>query len=101
MPTSEHFSRYPVFLSDPTVRVANIPTLSLSKLHAGSEEESSRLYEACRSEGFFFFDLHSAQQGEELLRYGGKMFDLVEKTLTLDQQTLDMYTADAPRSLIG
>jgi hypothetical protein len=34
-------------------------------------------------------------------RNGGKMFDLVEKTLTLDQQTLDMYTADAPRSLIG
>jgi hypothetical protein len=101
MPTSTYFSRYPIFPSDSTVPVADIPTLSLKKLQAGSEEESSRLYQACRKEGFLFLDLKESQQGETLLQYGGKMFDLTEKTLTLDQQILEGYACDAPRSLIG
>jgi hypothetical protein len=101
MPTSTYFSKYPVFPSNPTVPVADIPTLSLNKLQAGSVEESSRLYQACRNEGFLFLELSESQQGETLLQYGGKMFDLIEKALTLDQQTLENYACDAPRSLIG
>jgi hypothetical protein len=101
MPTSTYFSRHPIFPSDSTVPVADIPTLSLNKLQAGSDEESSRLYQACRKEGFLFLDLNESQQGETLLQNGGKMFDLIEKTLTLDQQTLEKYACDAPRSLIG
>jgi hypothetical protein len=101
MPTSTHFSRHPIFPSDSTVPVADIPTLSLNKLQAGSDEESLRLYQACRKEGFLFLDLNESQQGENLLQNGGKMFDLIEKTLTLDQQTLEKYACDAPRSLIG
>jgi hypothetical protein len=101
MPTSTYFSRYPVFPSDSTVPVADIPTLSLNKLQAGSDVESSRLYQACRKEGFFFLDLNESQRGEALLQNGGKMFDLIERTLTLDQQTLEQYACDAPRSLIG
>jgi hypothetical protein len=101
MPTSAHFSKWPVFPSNPTVPVADIPTLSLQKLEAGSNEESSRLYQACRKEGFLFLDLKGSQQGKTLLQHGGKMFDLIEKTLTLDEQTLEEYACDAPRSLIG
>jgi hypothetical protein len=39
--------------------------------------------------------------GETLLRYGGKMLDWTEKTLSLDQQTLENSACDAPRSLVG
>jgi hypothetical protein len=101
MHTPTHFSRYPVFPSESIFPIAYIPTVSLSKLRAGSDEESSRLYDACRKEGFLFLDLSESQQGERLLQYGGKMFDLIEKTLTLDQHTLEKYACDAPRSLIG
>jgi hypothetical protein len=101
MPTSTYFSKYPDFPSDFTFPVADIPTLSLNKLQAGSGEESLRLYQACRKEGFLFLDLHDSQQGDILLQNGEKMFDLIEKTLTLDQQTLEKYACDAPRSLIG
>ncbi|PVH97059.1 putative oxidoreductase [Periconia macrospinosa] len=101
MPTPTHFSRYPVFPSDTSFPVADIPTISLTKLQAGSTEESSRLYEACRKEGFLFVDLSESRQGQTLLQYGGKMFDLIENTLTLDQSTLEKYACDAPRSLIG
>lgn len=83
------------------VPVAEIPMISLDKLQAGTDQESLRLYHACRKEGFLFLSLHGSQQGETLLEYGRKMFDLIEDTLTLNQQTLDKYACDAPRSLIG
>lgn len=100
MPTPTHFARYPDF-SDSDVPVADIPKVSLSKLQAGSDEDSLKLWQACRREGFLFLDLNACEQGETLLHYGGKMFDLIEKTLTLDQATLEQYACDAPRSLIG
>lgn len=101
MPTPIQFFSYPQFPSDPTIRVIDIPTLSFEKLQIVSEDESLRLYHACREEGFLFLKLNGSKKGETLLQNGGNMFDLIESTLTLDQQTLEKYVCDAPRNLIG
>lgn len=81
--------------------MADIPTLSFQKLQAGDGEESRRLYEACREQGFLLLDLRGSPEGEILLQDGEKMFDLIATTLNLDQDTLNKYACDAPRDLIG
>jgi hypothetical protein len=101
MSTSTYFSRYPAFPSDSTAPVRDIPTLPFNRVQAGSAEESPRLYQACTKEGFSFLDLNNSQLGETLLKNSGKMFNLIEKTFTLDQQALEDYACDAPRSLVG
>ena len=81
--------------------MADIPITSLHKLQAGSDEESLRLFEACKKEGFLFLYLGDTQQGKVLLQNSETMFDLIEETLTLDTEVLSRYASDAPRSLIG
>jgi hypothetical protein len=99
MSTSKYFAQYPSFPSGSSIPIADIPTLYLAKLQAGSDEESLRLYEACRQHGFMLLDLRNSVQGEALLEDGERMFALLEATLTLGQDTLNRYACDPPRSL--
>ena len=101
MPTSKYFSQYPSVPSDPTVHIANIPTLCLTKLQASTDAESLRLYEACLQQGFILLDLRGSVEGENLLHDSEKMFDLIGQTLTLNQETRNKYACDAPRDLVG
>lgn len=101
MPTSKYFSQCLDFPSGSEVPLANIPTVSFTKLQAGDSDESWTLYEACREQGFFLLDLRVSPEGETILQDGEKMFDLIGTTLNLDRDILAKYACDAPRDLTG
>lgn len=99
MPTPAYFARAPPF--PPSIPIATLPTLSLAQLQSNNPEESTRLYAACRSHGFFLLDLRGAPSGEALLRSAEVMFDLMAATFALDQSILEQYPIKPPASLLG
>jgi hypothetical protein len=50
------------------VKTVHLETLSLAKLLKNDEEELRRIYENCKSPGFFQLDLTDDEQGIQLLR---------------------------------
>ncbi|KAI4086089.1 MAG: hypothetical protein LQ344_007867 [Seirophora lacunosa] len=89
MPTEEHFAKYPPFPSD--VPVVQLECLSFTKLLAGDEAESERLFEACQHTGFFLLNLRGTAEGETMLKHAAKAFKLTEQIHELDQDELKNY----------
>ena len=59
-------SELPPFPSD--VPTAPIARISLSKILDNDPSESAAVLEACRNQGFFYLDLRSISQGENLIQ---------------------------------
>ncbi|CAG8979447.1 hypothetical protein HYALB_00012946 [Hymenoscyphus albidus] len=83
------------------VSCADIPTVSFNQLLEGNENESEKLYDACRKHGFFLLDLRDTTDGERLLEDAEMMFGINEATLSLDSETLEKYKFNPPESLTG
>ena len=99
MPTIEHFNRYPPF---PTgVPVADLRRLSFSKLLAGEESESERLFRSCRETGFFLVDLRGTSESETMLKHAEMAFELNKKIFDLDQEELTEHAVKPRESLFG
>jgi hypothetical protein len=98
MPTPKYFSRCPEFPSH--LKLANVPTVSFSKLQNESASESEKLFEACTGHGFFLMDLRDSEDGEELLKDAETMFDMTAESLTLGSKILSQYEYKPP-NLIG
>jgi hypothetical protein len=99
MPTEKLFSQCPEFPS--TVPVADLPILLLDKLCEDDEDETKKLFDACREYGFFLLDLRSSKAGETLLHDAERMFELTTTTLNLNQSVLDKYAYNPPKDLLG
>ncbi|KAF2787411.1 putative oxidoreductase [Melanomma pulvis-pyrius CBS 109.77] len=99
MPTPAYFARAPPF--PPFIPTATLPTLSLAQLQSNNASESTSLYAACISHGFFLLDLRGVSSGEALLRSAELMFDLMATTFGLDQSILEQYPIQPPASLLG
>lgn len=99
MPTEEHFAKYPPFPSD--VPVVQLECLSFTKLLAGDEAESERLFEACQHTGFFLLNLRGTAEGETMLKHAAKAFKLTEQIHELDQDELKKYAYRPPADLFG
>lgn len=74
----------------------DVPTAKLRKVHlqklaAPNEEESQKLFESCRTLGFFLLDLQDSQEGIAMLRDAGKMFTLAKLLFGLDTDTKMKY----------
>ncbi|KAI9658397.1 MAG: hypothetical protein M1821_002530 [Bathelium mastoideum] len=99
MPTAKYFDQCPKFPAD--VPIANVPTISFKALKSIDNDESERLFEACKEYGFFLLDLRGSSDGEGLLKDGERMFDIRTATMNLGENTLNQYAYKPPTDLFG
>jgi len=100
MNMSKLFHQCPEFPTD--VAVANIPILSYKKLKDNSsDEESKKLYEACREHGFFLLDLRDTADGERVLEDAETMFEISKAVFNLESEVLHKYNSKPPKDLMG
>ncbi len=84
----------PAFSSNlPTAPLASI---SLKALQAddGSSHETSRLFEACRTLGFFYLDLSYSDLGESILQCSEQLLVLSERFYSLPHEDKDELGQD-------
>lgn len=93
------FESCPPFPADvPTARVDKI---SLAKLKTGDASEASRLFEACRTVGFFLLDLKNEPAGEEFIETITTTFGIAKEIFDLSVEEKEKYNMEAPRKLLG
>lgn len=79
----------PTFPSD--VPIARLGKVHLQRLQSANEDESQKLFESCRTTGFFLLDLQGSPEGTELLRDVEQMFKLGRPLFGLDTDTKMKY----------
>lgn len=80
---------YPKFPSD--VPTAKLSKLHLQKLQSDNEEESQKLFQSCRTSGFFLLDLHGTPEGDTMLSDVGEIFKLAGQLFSLETDTKMKY----------
>lgn len=82
---------YPPFPSD--LPTASLGSISLDKLQTSppNEDESSRLFAACRDLGFFYLDLTTSNLGQEILREAEDIHTLQQQFYALPHADKDAY----------
>lgn len=99
MPTAQYFDKLPPFPDH--VSTVDLPRLSFSKLLSRDTGESERLFEACRTHGFFLLDLRDTPDGETLLHEAERMFELNRAVHDLDMAEKMKYFFQPPKSIFG
>lgn len=99
MPTYQYFDKLPPFPND--VLMVDLPHLSFSKLLSRDNGESKKLFEACRTHGFFLLDLQDTPDGETLLREAEKMFELNRAIHDLEMVEKMKFAFQPAKSLFG
>ncbi len=93
------FPNIPPFPTDvPTVPLLRI---SLSKLIAGDEAESTRLFSASKTLGFFYLDLRTDNNGERILAEVDELFQVGEQLFDLGREELAKYDYSKQGSYFG
>ena len=66
MPHAVEFTpeTYPPFPASPEFKTVNLETISLVKLLAEDAKEQDRVFEACKTRGFFYLELGGCERGE-------------------------------------
>lgn len=82
---------YPPFPDDPQFPPAKLQTTSLRKLLEEDTLEQDRVFEACKSRGFFYLDLTGCESGETILRDADKLARVAEQTFTLPLEEKQKY----------
>ncbi|KAK5098849.1 hypothetical protein LTS08_006227 [Lithohypha guttulata] len=90
---------YPPFPKD-TNPVIHLSTVSLSELLAGSDAEQARLFEICRTQGFFYLDF-SGTKSESLVKEAEAIGRLSETVFKLPLEEKQDKEPKKPFSLLG
>lgn len=99
MPTPAYFAKYPPFPSQ--VPTAKLPVVSFARLLSNDEDESSALFTAARTSGFFLVDLSHSSFGDAFLESAEAMFDLTEEVNALPQEELMQYAYKSAGNIFG
>lgn len=99
MPTQESFKQCPPFPSN--VPTAEIPAISYKELKNHSSNDSKKLFEACREQGFFLLDLRGSEDGERLLHDAEVMFNLSIALFEIEHKELLKYQCNLPKDITG
>ena len=104
MPHAEELSeftpdQYPPFPESPDFPTIDLETISLAKLQSGDAKELDRVFEACKSWGFFYLELPGSEQGDiiannanDICRIAEKVFRLpVDEKLKYEFQGKDIF----------
>jgi hypothetical protein len=70
MPHATEFTpeTYPPFPSSSEFKTVDLKTISLVKLLSQDAEEQDRVFEACKTRGFFYLELGGCESGETILK---------------------------------
>jgi len=93
--------RYPPFPPD-TRPVAHLDTFSLTKLLAGELAEQARLFETCKTRGFFYLDFTttSVEMLPEDAEAIGQLSERVFR-LPMDEKLRYKFSGQKPNSILG
>ena len=92
-------NQYPAFPDD--VPTADIQCLSFVKLLSNDALESEKLFEACKSWGFFHLSLDGCPQGETLLKAAEEMFEFNRQVHEIKDEEKMAFAYSPPRQLFG
>ena len=92
---------YPPFPSD-IKPVAELDTFSLARLQAGDSAERARLFETCKTRGFFYLDLTSTPVASlpEDAEAIGQLSEQVFR-LSMEEKMKYKLTSQKPNSILG
>ena len=82
----------PSFPSD--LPTQTLECVSFAGLRNGSPTESEKLYNACKTDGFFLLDLTDSEQGQEFIANVDNMFILQDRFFKLDYDTKRQYIGE-------
>lgn len=70
MPHATEFTpeQYPPFPSSPDFKTVGLETISLVKLLSQDAAEQDRVFQACKSRGFFYLELGGCDSGETIMK---------------------------------
>lgn len=88
MPHAVEFTpaEYPPFPSDPSFKTVNLETISLTKLLSQDTTEQDRVFEACKSRGFFYLELGGCESGETILKGADDICRMAEEFFKLPME---------------
>jgi len=80
MPHAVEFTpeTYPPFPASPEFKTVNLETISLVKLLAEDAQEQDRVFEACKTRGFFYLELAGCERGETILKGADEICHMAE-----------------------
>lgn len=95
--TPEEYPPFPESKEFPTV---DLETISLQKVLDHDPAEEDRIFEACKTRGFFFLDLAGPEAGETILHGSGEIARIASRTMAMDMDEKMKYLPKA-KSLFG
>ena len=75
--------------------------VSLDKLLANDEDEHARLFEACKTLGFFYLELGDSEYGRALRDGSEDLLRLAQKAHALPQEVKEAHTFAKMRAIFG
>jgi len=99
MVSTDLFSSYPPFPHN--VPTASVAKISFAKLAAGDGTEALRMFDACRSLGFFLMDLQDEPSAERFLRAIDSTFEVAKQVFDLSSEEKAKYSLVPPVKLLG
>jgi hypothetical protein len=88
MPHAIEFTpqEYPPFPSSPEFKTVDLQTISLKKLLSEDATEQERVFEACKTRGFFYLELGGCESGETILKGADDICRMAEEVFKLPME---------------
>ena len=92
MVSQKLFDSLPPFPKD--VPTADVPKFSLAKLSTADSTYARKLFETCRTTGFFLLEMGGDETGDEMIKEIDAMFDITNDVFDLDIKEKSKYEQD-------
>ena len=94
MPHAESYTeftpdKYPPFPDDNEFKTIELQTISLKKVLDNDDAESDRVFEACKTRGFFYLELAGCESGEVINKGADDICRVAERFFQLPQEVKD------------
>ena len=96
MPHAEAYTEftpdlYPPFPDSPEFPSFELETISLKKLLGKDASEQERIFQACKTRGFFYLDLADCEQGETIKTGADDICRVAERFFALPVEEKDRF----------
>ena len=92
MVSQKLFDSLPPFPKD--ILTADVPKFSLAKLSSGDSTYARKLFETCRTTGFFLLEMGGEETGDNMIKEIDAMFDITNAVFDLDIKEKSKYLQD-------
>lgn len=92
MVSQELFARLPPFPEN--VSIADVPKFSLSGLSSGDSTYARKVFETCRTTGFFLLDMGGEETGDNIIKEIDAIFDISHNIFDLEVEEKRKYGQD-------